>query len=166
VAQLPQQHFSTLMGTLEFGLLHSDGVVAQSSLEGLAGLARFQLEQRRAGGDGLGQHAMAGGRSVGAHFLEALLRRLLLDDTPLDLAELAGDALLPLTLLEGQAFQGVCAVVAAAQEPGAQAAVLHSLARFQAAVGGVAENNRASRRLFRESLCAMVADVRGLVRVR
>jgi hypothetical protein len=51
---------------------------------------------------------MAGGRSVGAHFLEALLRLLLLDDTPLDHAELAGDALLPLTLLEGQAFQGVC----------------------------------------------------------
>jgi hypothetical protein len=109
---------------------------------------------------------MAGGRSVAAHFLEVLLRRLLLDDTPLDLTELAGDALLPLTLLEGGSFQGVCAAVAAQQEPRTHAAVVASLGQFQAAVGGVADNSRPSRRLFRESLCAMVANVRGLIRTR
>ena len=39
VAELAPPHFSTLMHSLEFGLQHSDPLVAQASLEGLAGEA-------------------------------------------------------------------------------------------------------------------------------
>ena len=37
VASIPTAHFLTLMQSLEFGLQHADPLVAQASLEGLAG---------------------------------------------------------------------------------------------------------------------------------
>ena len=37
VASIPTTHFLTLMQSLEFGLQHADSLVAQASLEGLAG---------------------------------------------------------------------------------------------------------------------------------
>jgi hypothetical protein len=168
VASLQPQHFATLMTTLEFGLLHSDGVVAQSSLEGLAGLAKFQFDQSKAGaGNALGQHAMPSGQPVAAHFLEVLLRRLLLDETPLDLTELAADSLLPLTLMEPGVFQAAGgALVSGQREERTRQAVSEALARLQGVVGGLVDSSRASRRVYREALCKMVADVRGLVRTR
>lgn len=44
VADLPQQHFASLMASLEWGLLGSDQVAVHCSLEGLAGLAKFQYQ--------------------------------------------------------------------------------------------------------------------------
>jgi hypothetical protein len=58
VADLAPQHFASLMASLEWGLLGSDTVAVHCSLEGLAGLAKFQYQALQEGGRGLaGQSA-------------------------------------------------------------------------------------------------------------
>lgn len=58
VAELAPQHFASLMASLEWGLLGSDTVVVHCSLEGLAGLAKFQYQAVQTGAQGLaGQSA-------------------------------------------------------------------------------------------------------------
>lgn len=58
VAELPQHHFGSLMATLEWGVLGSDVVAVHCSLEGLAGLAKYQLQCVQTGSNGLaGQSA-------------------------------------------------------------------------------------------------------------
>lgn len=58
VAELPPQHFASLMASLEWGLLGSDTVAVHCSLEGLAGLAKFQYQALQTGAPGLaGQSA-------------------------------------------------------------------------------------------------------------
>jgi hypothetical protein len=64
VADLPPQHFASLMASLEWGLLGSDTVAVHCSLEGLAGLAKYQYQAVQIGAPGLaGQSAgeQAGG---------------------------------------------------------------------------------------------------------
>ncbi len=91
VAALAPAQFHMLLSTLEFGLSDhvTDGVVMQSALEGLAGLARYQQQCQATGQLGLAAHALpaaegaaggAAGRTVTSHFLELLLKRLLLGD--------------------------------------------------------------------------------------
>lgn len=58
VADLDPRHFGSLMATLEWGVLGSDVVAVHCSLEGLAGLAKYQYESVQTGGRGLaGQSA-------------------------------------------------------------------------------------------------------------
>lgn len=58
VAELEPGHFGSLMATLEWGVLGSDVVAVHCSLEGLAGLAKYQYECVQTGGRGLaGQSA-------------------------------------------------------------------------------------------------------------
>jgi hypothetical protein len=64
VAQLPSEHFGSLMASLEWGLKGSDGVAAHCSLEGLTGLARYQLQAVQTGGPGLSLQS-AGVRGAG-----------------------------------------------------------------------------------------------------
>lgn len=64
VAELAPPHFSTLMHSLEFGLQHSDPLVAQASLEGLAGEAGHAGCSKAQGcskGGALGLFSVAGG---------------------------------------------------------------------------------------------------------
>lgn len=66
VAELAPQHFASLMASLEWGLLGSDTVAVHCSLEGLAGLAKFQFEAVKAGARGLaGQSAGEAGGQQG-----------------------------------------------------------------------------------------------------
>lgn len=123
----------------------------------------------------------AGSQSVVAHFQELLLRRLLLEDTPQDLVELSAVALLPLLLSEPSAFGPLSASIAqaagaqgdarAAQAVGAALAQLgQGLQAHSAALAGsqdsAANVMRAATRQFRQQLCQLVADVRGLIRMR
>jgi hypothetical protein len=116
-----------------------------------------------------------------AHFQELLLRRLLLEDTPQDLVELSGVALLPLLLSEPSAFgplstsitqaAGAQGDARAAQAVGAALAQLgQGLQAHSAALAGsrdsAANVMRAATRQFRQHLCQLVADVRGLIRMR
>ncbi|KAF8068447.1 xpo4 [Scenedesmus sp. PABB004] len=183
VAELPAEGFASLMATLEWGVAGADAVAAHCSLEGLAALARFQLASAASGAPGLGRQS-AGARSVVGHFQELLLRRLLLEDTPQELVELAADALLPLLLAEQSAFGPLSASVAAAAgahgDPRAAAAVTAALAKLggwlqghaDQLAAGPAEGDaggavlRAAARQFRQQLSQTVADVRGLIRMR
>lgn len=184
VAELEPQHFGSLMATLEWGVLGSDVVAVHCSLEGLAGLAKYQAAAVQSGSRGLAGQS-AGNRSVVSHFQELLLRRLLLEDTPGDLVELAADALLPLLLAEPAAFGPLSAHIAASAgasgEPRAATAVANALAQLggwlqqhaeQLAAGPAREGDaghaarRQAARQFRQQLSKMVADVRGLIRLR
>lgn len=182
VADLPPQHFASLMASLEWGLLGSDTVAVHCSLEGLAGLAKFQYQALQTGARGLAGQC-AGARSVVSHFQELLLRRLLLEDTPQDLVELSAVALLPLLLSEPSAFAPLSSSIAqaagaqgdarAAQAVGAALSQLgQGLEAHAAALAGsrdsAASSNsmRAATRQFRQQLCQLVADVRGLIRMR
>lgn len=80
--------------------------------------------------------------------------------------ELAGDALLPLMLAEPATYQALGSSLLAAQahDPRAQAAIHSALGGLAAA--GVSDLSRASKRTFRQRLCRMVADVRGLLKVK
>lgn len=118
-----------------------------------------------------------------SHFQELLLRRLLLEDTPQDLVELSAVALLPLLLSEPAAFGPLSTSIAqaagaqgdarAAQAVGAalsqlgqglqaHAAALATCGDSAAAFNGM----RNATRQFRQQLCQLVADVRGLIRMR
>ena len=118
-----------------------------------------------------------------AHFQELLLRRLLLDDAAPDTVELAADALLPLLLAEPAAFgplaSSITAAASASGEQRAATAVSGALSRLGswlqghadavAAVGGPVAGGSAMRtamRQFRQQLSQVVADVRGLIRLR
>jgi hypothetical protein len=120
---------------------------------------------------------------VVSHFQELLLRRLLLEDTPQDLVELSAVALLPLLLSEPSAFgplSGSIAQAAGAQgDARASQAVATALSQLgqgleahAAALAGTrdtaASSNsmRSATRQFRQQLCQLVADVRGLIRMR
>lgn len=62
VAALEPRHFASLMASLEWGLAGGDAVAAHSCLEGVAGLARFQLGAAQTGAQGLAAHAPGGWR--------------------------------------------------------------------------------------------------------
>lgn len=194
VTGLPPAHFSSLMTSLEFGVLHTDGVVVQSALEGLAALARHSQHAAQTGAPGLGSRATGDGRSVVAYFMEVLFRKLLLEDMPQELVELAADALLPLIETEEGSYRQLAGALLASQaahDARTHDAVSQSLAKLlpatllQAAAGDEAAaaaaaaaasgsqlqryqllSNRANKRKFRECLCTVVAEVRGLIRTK
>jgi hypothetical protein len=60
VAELAPEHFGSLMATLEWGVLGSDVVAVHCSLEGLAGLAKWQHACVQSGGNGLAQQSAGG----------------------------------------------------------------------------------------------------------
>lgn len=61
VAALATADFASLVDSLRFGLAHSDPLISGASLEALAALARFQLQERAAGRAGLGANAVVPG---------------------------------------------------------------------------------------------------------
>jgi hypothetical protein len=131
------------------------------------------------------RHAFTpGSRSVVGHFQELLLRRLLLEDTPQDLVELSAVALLPLLLSEPASFALLSASIAAAAagpqgDARAAQAVESALAQLGSGLQGHAavlaasqdaasssNSMRTATRQFRQQLCQLVSDVRGLIRMR
>ncbi|KAG2428456.1 hypothetical protein HXX76_011575 [Chlamydomonas incerta] len=190
-----------------------DGVVVQSALEGLAGLAKYHHQSVMNGGRGFGGQCApgpaggggggGGGGPLGPYLVQLLLGICLLGEGGLgicllgegvlgdagpDVVEQAGDALLPLLQSDPAAFASLGqALVQGREEAGAPAAAPRWpswSARRPAAQGreeaGAAvaaasglgldprslDLSRLSRRVFRERLCGVVAELRGLLRVR
>ena len=124
VAALPPDLFSTLMGTLEFGLKHADHEVGRESSARSARWARFITPRRRrrrrrrrtraselaslAGPVGLGAHNAPsperGGVGILARLMRVVLNRLIFEDASMELSEAAADALLPLMTCERTRF--------------------------------------------------------------
>ncbi|GAX80807.1 hypothetical protein CEUSTIGMA_g8243.t1 [Chlamydomonas eustigma] len=189
VASLPTENFGMLMQSLEFGMQHADPLVVQASLEGLAGIARHQHEAVQLGLPGFGAHRTASGQAATARFLELLLRRLLIEELPTDLIELAADALLPLIITEEETFRSFCNSLASAlPDPALGSRVFQVQARLlpdnvrKAGQEGVVQSSassgilngavsspglsRQTRRLFRQALSGVVVEVRGLISTR
>ncbi|KXZ52946.1 hypothetical protein GPECTOR_8g320 [Gonium pectorale] len=227
VAGLPQPHFATLLCCLEAGARgrppqqqgqpqtpigsgagagggHFDGVVVQSALEGLAGLAKYHHQSLMNGGRGLSGHTApptaaapggAGGGPLVPYLLQLLLEVVLTGDAGPEVVELAGDALLPLLQCDPAAFAGLGAAMVQSADPrvagqvgaaltrlvtpdpppGSAAAGAPGAAAVAAAAAAVSrlgldprclDLSRLSRRAFRERLCSVVSELRGLLRVR
>ena len=71
------------MPTLGSHILHPSSVLTPSLTCLLsAGIARHQHQASVMGSPGFSVHQTEGGRTATAHFLELLMKRLLLEDTP------------------------------------------------------------------------------------
>ncbi|GLC45912.1 hypothetical protein PLESTM_001800600 [Pleodorina starrii] len=167
-----------------------DGVVVQSALEGLAGLAKYHHQSLLNGGRGFGAHQAppaAGGGPLVPHLVALLMQIVLMGDVGPDVVELAGDALLPLLQSDPAAFGSLGAALVQSADPRVAHQVGASLTRLlaptdppgpaaaAAATAAAAslgldprslDLSRVSRRAFRERLCGVVGELRGLLRVR
>ncbi|GIL61595.1 hypothetical protein Vafri_16032, partial [Volvox africanus] len=177
-----------------------DGVVVQSALEGLAGLAKYHHQSLINGGRGFGAHqapAAAGGGPLVPYLVQLLMQIVLMGDVGSDVVELAGDALLPLLQSDPVAFSNLGAALVQSSTPRVANQVGAALAKLlapaethgsaTAATGATAPGaaaataaaaaslgldprtfdlSRLSRRAFRERLCGVVSELRGLLRVR
>ena len=187
VAALPRELFSALMGTLEFGLKHSNVEVARESLAALAAMGQFHhcaeanaaaVAANPQAGDlaaligpvGLGQHnapaAERGGVSILAHLMRVVLNRLIFEDASMDLVEAAADALLPLMMCERGAFERTAQELLAglSGNAGAQQHVAGSLHALTTANGLTDKVDRANRRRFRRNMSKFLMETRGFVR--
>jgi hypothetical protein len=187
VAALPPDLFSTLMGTLEFGLKHANSEVARESLAALGAMGQYQHRAAAAAAEasanpqtgnlaalvgpiGLGRHnapsAERGGVGILAHLMRLVLNRLIFEDASMDLVESAADALLPLMMCERGAFEATARELLAglAGNAGAQqhvAAALHALTTANGLTGQV---DRANRRRFRRNMAKFLTETRSFVR--
>ncbi|KAL6757386.1 armadillo-type protein [Haematococcus lacustris] len=175
VAALDPRHLVSLLSSLEFGVSHTtDTLVLHSALEGLAGLSGYIQKRAAAGAPPLTMATGSGQRTVAAHFLELLLRRLLLSgDCSQDVVELAADALQPLLLVEPAAYADLAGQIIQVQQHDASlkehiTAAMASLVRPPAGgqADGPSHGSRVSRRAFRQTLCQAVSSVRGMLQVR
>ncbi|KAG2428460.1 hypothetical protein HXX76_011579 [Chlamydomonas incerta] len=232
VVALPPPHFATLLSCLEHGARGAapqqgggggaaaaggggasgsspafDGVVVQSALEGLAGLAKYHHQSVMNGGRGFGGQCApgpaggggCGGGPLGPYLVQLLLGICLLGDAGPDVVEQAGDALLPLLQSDPAAFASLGQALVQSSDPRVAGQVGAALAKLVSpeaggagpggggrAGGGAAGDaaaavaaasglgldprsldlSRLSRRVFRERLCGVVAELRGLLRVR
>jgi hypothetical protein len=138
---------------------------------------------------GFSAHRTASGQAATARFLELLLRRLLIEELPTDLVELAADALLPLIITEEETFRSFCKSLASSlPDPALGSKVFQVQARLLPSnvrkagqessnqnsdgsgilTGAVSspELSRQMRRLFRQALSGVVLEVRGLICTR
>eukprot|EP00798_Chlamydomonas_sp_ICE-L_P020913 gene20913-27759_t len=167
VAGLHAAPFSMIMQSLDFGIMSNDTVVAQSALEGLAGIGRYHYQSQQAGCPGFGGHQVSAGKGVATHFMELLLRRLLFEDTPTELVELAADALLALILSDPATYQAMTTAVASSiKDSSASIRAVTALGSVLPPAGAHMDLSRQTRWNFRNEFCAVVATVRGLVRMR
>ncbi|CAH9110170.1 unnamed protein product [Cuscuta epithymum] len=111
-AQLNNEAFVHIIGTLDFGLHHQDVEVVDMCLQAVNSLASYHYKERGAGKVGLGSRATASTDSAGnlqegvlSNFLRSLLQFLLLEDYSNDVIASAADALLPLILCEQDLYQ-------------------------------------------------------------
>lgn len=112
VAQLNNEAFGHVLGTLDFGLRHQDTEVVNMCLSALKALASYHYKETVAGKTGLGSHASGVEDSSGnmqegilSRFLQLLMQLLLFEDYSPDLVGPAADALFPLILCEQVLYQ-------------------------------------------------------------
>ena len=187
VAALPPDLFSTLMGTLEFGLKHADHEVGRESLGALGAMGAFHHAATAeaaeaaanprvgnlaslAGPVGLGAHNAPsperGGVGILAHLMRVVLNRLIFEDASMELSEAAADALLPLMTCERDAFRRTAEELLAglSGNAGAQQHVAAALHELTTGNGLTNKVDRANRRRFRRNMGAFLTDTRSFVR--
>mmetsp|Transcript_11077 Transcript_11077/g.31337 ORF Transcript_11077/g.31337 Transcript_11077/m.31337 type:complete len:1135 (-) Transcript_11077:60-3464(-) len=170
LASLPARQFSTLASSLEYGIrttMESEAV--QAALEAAAALGQWHVKDCQTGGSGLGQHTMPSGSLVLSSLMEALLQRLLFEDSATEVGDAAADALLPMLLACPGTYQVLGnSLLSSRSAAGDSTAAQDSLAgALQQLVAGLTDGaSRTERRQFQAGLNKFLVTVRGLVRTR
>ncbi|KAM5561712.1 hypothetical protein ABKV19_022354 [Rosa sericea] len=172
VAQLSNEAFSHVLGTLDFGLHHQDAEVVDMCLRALRALASYHHLETSAGKVGLGSHA-AGLKDPGGNFQEGILSRflrsvlqlLLFGDYSPDLVSGAADALLPLILCEQSLYQKLGNELIERQANETLKSRLSNALRSLTSANQLSSTiDRKNCQIFRKNLSNFLVDVRGFLR--
>lgn len=161
---------------IQIGLNETDVEVAQSSLEALGSVLQYKFElqtQQTAGAASTYLDALLAPRpefptGLILHFMEAVFKKLLLEDNSQELVEAGADALLPMILCAPAAYQQIGEQLLRGQEGDerSKGALVRALNHLMGANGVTASMERRNKRAFRANLHTFVADVRGMLRKR
>lgn len=171
-AQLNNEAFAHILGTLDFGLHHQDVDVVSKCLRALQALASYHYKETGNGNIGLGAHTMGLKDSSGnvqegllSRFLRSLLQLLLFEDYSSDLISVAADALLPLILCEQGLYQRLGNELIERQaNPTLRSRLANALHTLTSANQLSSSLDRINYQRFRKNLNSFLVDVRGFLR--
>lgn len=156
VAALPRASFISLHSALCFGMgVREDAEAEAAVFEAAAALTKHHLLAVRAGAQGLGPNNApdAEGKTPLSGLLQALLQRVLIDDSTVEAIDYAAEAALPLILSEQQFFQSIAGALGLV--------TVMSVFSQLAGVAGMCSNlDRPSRRKFQTAFRQFVVDIR------
>ncbi|VFQ63871.1 unnamed protein product [Cuscuta campestris] len=171
-AQLNNEAFAHIVGTLDFGLHHQDVEAVDMSLQAVNALASYHYKERGAGKIGLGSRAAASTDSAGnlqegilSNFLRSLLQFLLFEDYSNDIVGSAADALLPLILCEQDLYQRLGHELIERQaNPTFKLRLTNAFQSLTSSNGISSTLDRLNYQKFRKNLRAFLIEVRGFLR--
>ncbi|VFQ81253.1 unnamed protein product [Cuscuta campestris] len=171
-AQLNNEAFAHIVGTLDFGLHHQDVEAVDMSLQAVNALASYHYKERGAGKIGLGSRASASTDSAGnlqegilSKFLRSLLQFLLFEDYSDDSVSSAADALLPLILCEQDLYQRLGHELIERQaNPTFKLRLTNAFQSLTSSNGISSTLDRLNYQKFRKNLRAFLIEVRGFLR--
>ncbi|KAK6911324.1 Exportin-1, C-terminal [Dillenia turbinata] len=173
VAQLNDEAFSHVLGTLDFGLHHQDTEVVDMCLRALKALASYHYKETSVGKVGLGARAagskdQSGQMSEGifSQFLRTLLHLVLFEDYSIDLVSAAADALLPLILCEQALYQRLGNELIERQvNPAFKSRLANALQSLTSSNQLSFTLDRMNYQRFRKNLNHFLVEVRGFLRM-
>ncbi|KAJ4968652.1 hypothetical protein NE237_015353 [Protea cynaroides] len=172
VAQLNNEAFAHIVGTLDFGIHHQDTEIVNMCLRALNVLASYHYKERGAGKEGLGSHAAGmmdqGGKwqeGILSRFLQALLQLLLFEDYSTELVSSAADALFPLILCEQGLYQRLGhELIERQMNPQLKSRLANALQCLTSSNELSSTLDRINSQKFRKNLYAFLGEVRGFLR--
>lgn len=172
VAQLNNEAFGHVLGTLDFGLRHQDTEVVNMCLSALKALASYHYKETGAGKTGLGSHASGVEDSSGnmqegilSRFLQLLMQLLLFEDYSPDLVGPAADALFPLILCEQVLYQKLANELIERQtNPTLRSRMASALQSLTSANQLSSTLDRMNYQRFRKNVNNFLIEVRGFLR--
>lgn len=172
VAQLNNEAFGHVLGTLDFGLRHQDTEVVNMCLSALKALACYHYKETGAGKTGLGSHASGVEDSSGntqegilSRFLQLLMQLLLFEDYSPDLVGPAADALFPLILCEQVLYQKLANELIERQtNPTLRSRMASALQSLTSANQLSSTLDRMNYQRFRKNVNNFLIEVRGFLR--
>lgn len=171
VAGLPGPTFQAMLGALRFGTaVQGDAETEAAVFEAIAALAKHHVLATRAGAPGLGplNAPDAANRTALGGLLEALLRRVLVDDPGFGVVDFAAEAALPLCLAEPAVLEASAGALleAAGCDEAARGSALTAFSELAKSAHAAGAMDRQSRREFSGVFRRFALEVRGAVRRR
>ncbi|XP_042518028.1 exportin-4 isoform X7 [Macadamia integrifolia] len=173
-AQLNNEAFAHIVGTLDFGIHHQDTEIVNMCLRALNALASYHYKETGAGKEGLGSH-VAGMMALGgklqegilSRFLRVLLELLLFEECSTELVSSAADALLPLILCEQALYQRLGHELIERQvNPQLKSRLANALQCLTGTNELSSSLDRINRQKFRKNLYVFLVEVRGFLRTK
>ena len=166
VCALPAEFFRYFVDTLAFGLKADDFQVVGNSLEALYHLSKAHLEALSRGQPGLGPNAQLGGGqgTFAGAMLKLLFHRLVYENYPSSLIDMASSALLALMRSDEAAFREVgVGIINSQAAPQSREALTATLSRL-ASVTAASDFSRKSRRVFGSEFQGLIISIRGIAK--